>query len=428
MIYLGLLLFFVVEYVRPSSYVPALLPLHLNAIVPIFNFGGTLVTRGTKSLNYILEAGNTWVVFGMLALVGMSVLTADVTEYAYSGFMTVLGYAMAFIVLMCELTTIERIKGVFKVLIVVHLIVAALNPAVFLDPEVRHYIASGFFLGDGNDFALSINVAVPMALYLMTDTRKVIPKILWGAALLGLVAGVVMTKSRGGTLALGAIAFLFWLKSDKKAQTAAVASVVVVLLLVMAPGAYFERMSTIGDTQEGSAAGRIAAWGAGIEMMLSNPLLGVGAGHFGVKYGTEFHPDDARPGEKTAHSLYFLALGELGLPGIGLVLGFFIYNLVAHNQAARAIAQRKIENQASALRLLHAQTASLVAFAVGGAFLSCLYYPHMYVLCGLLSATRRVLALEKDTSVAEEPAPVALTHHWALSGTAAAPGTKRLLR
>ena len=57
----------------------------------------------------------------------------------------------------------------FGVLILVHVILAALTPEMFTDPEDRHYLASGTFLGDGNDYALSVNIAIPLSLFLWSD-------------------------------------------------------------------------------------------------------------------------------------------------------------------------------------------------------------------------------------------------------------------
>src|SRR5690606_24820523 len=85
-----------------------------------------------------------------------------------------------------------------------------------------------------------------------------------------------------------------------------------------APPVYFERLSTITHYQnEGSAMGRITAWKAGTRMALDNPVTGVGAGHFAVSFGTRYRPPEAEGMPwLTAHSSYFLVLGELGLPGI----------------------------------------------------------------------------------------------------------------
>ena len=51
MIYRGLLLFFVLEYVRPTAYIPGLDFLHLNAIVPLAVVG--LSVLGARKVNNV---------------------------------------------------------------------------------------------------------------------------------------------------------------------------------------------------------------------------------------------------------------------------------------------------------------------------------------------------------------------------------------
>ena len=71
------------------------------------------------------------------------------------------------------------------------------------------------------------------------------------------------------------------------------------------------------------------AWKSGIRMAQAHPVTGVGSGHFGVALGTKFRPpefgDENLPW-LTAHSMYFLVIGELGFPGIICLLAILIGN------------------------------------------------------------------------------------------------------
>lgn len=391
MSYVALLLFFVVEYVRPTSYVPALMVFKLNSLIPLAAFGGTLLTgTAAAAKDWVLADCNTKVVCGLLGLVFVSFLTADVQQFAWDRFTTVLGFAIIYWVLASELRTVGRIQGVFAMLVAVHVMVAALNPVMFTNPDERNYIASGAFLGDGNDFALSLCIVVPLCLFLFLNARVVL-RPAWMVCLFLLTACVVLTQSRGGTLGLGAMGVYYWLKNPKKAQTGAMVLVAVGLILVFAPGAYFNRIRTIADTQEGSASGRIMAWGVAVDMALSNPVLGVGAGHFPTKFGNEFRPKDLEgPSMMTAHSIYFLALGELGVPGLAILIYFIGANLSANRRLAIEVRDRH-GTKAIELQLLASTSAAVIAFAVAGAFLSALYYPHLYVIAGLQAAVREVV-------------------------------------
>ena len=329
MIYIGLLGFFFTEYIRPTSYIPALTVLHLNSLVPLSTVAASLVSAGQATIYRMANEPNVKMIAGILALIWLSFMTADVQEFAWNTLSIVFGFSLMTWVIGSEVTTVRKLKGLIITLVVVHLIVAALNPVLFTDPETRHYVTSGAFLGDGNDYSLSINVIVPLCLFLLLDSRRIIVKLLWAGAILVLVAGVVVTQSRGGTIGLVCVGAYYWTKSRRKAQTGFMIVLVVGLILALAPGNYFARMGMISDTTEGSASARLTAWAIARQMAYDSPLLGVGAGHFGVKIGKEYRPTNFAGSGMTAHSIYFLALGELGFPGLILLLSFIISNLRA---------------------------------------------------------------------------------------------------
>jgi len=410
MIFLGLLLFFFLDYVRPSNFLPVLEAIHLNSLVPLGTFFGSLLTRpqATKPASPG-EPSNDAMMAVLLGLIVLSITVGVITERVFNIFTTVLGYAAIYWTLTQQVTTIKRLTAVVKTLLVVHLIVAALNPILFTDPDARHYVTSGAFLGDGNDFALSLNVVIPLCLFLLSESKKARQKIFWTAALLVCITCVVLTKSRGGTIALVCVGLYYWAKSDRKVLSGVGALLVVGLILLAAPPSYFDRMSTIADSQEGSAQGRIQAWSAGIQMAVDAPLTGVGAGHFGFTHG------------KTAHSIYFLALGELGFPGLILLLMIIFRNLTANRRLLKEIAGD--ESAGRERRLLAALSASMIAYATGGAFLSALYYPHLYVLAGLHTAARRLVRERSEVTpkvLAPKPAvvPNAISPEWRGARTA----------
>lgn len=154
-------------------------------------------------------------------------------------------------------------------------------------------------------------------------------------------------------------------------------------------------------------------------MAVDHPILGVGAGHFPVKYGVEYRPPGFGPNEipwQTAHSIYFVILGELGFPGLLVLIIFIGSNLAANRRVVREILERNDQQAITDVRLLACLSASLIAFAVGGAFLTAIYYPHMYVLAGLHAAARR-LVRERHTvlaSVAPAPSESPTPYHLAL--------------
>ncbi len=412
MIYYLVLAFFVVEYMRPGNMLPALNALRLNTVIPLAMLVATSLS-GKVSNGEVLSERNTLIFATLIVLVIGSVVTARITMYAFTAFTVVLGYVLLTWVVARQMGDIEDVKGLFKTLMFIHVGIIGIAPELVLDGQNRNYIPTGAFLGDGNDFALSIDILVPFCLFMIFDAKGIKGRLFWAATLLVLVAAIIGTQSRGGTLGLVAVAIYYWTKTDRKVLTAALAVVAVVGVLGLASPQYFERMNTLSHVEDdGSAQGRITAWKAGTNMMLSNPLLGVGAGNFPPNF-PRFAPGADGVGRwKTAHSIYFLILGELGLPGLMLLLYFVFWNLYENRRLTKEIMKQGLAKSSREVRLVGSLSASLLAFAVAGAFLSAIYYPHMYVIAGLLIATRRIARLaavqaQAQTVPADGSVPVA---------------------
>ena len=102
MVYYGLLLFFALEYIRPSSYFPALNAFHLNSLVPLAVLFGSVFTKKVKMPDVLGSPSAHWIMF-LLFLLVISGLICDVKMYAITVFEMVLGYFFMFIVLKKEI-------------------------------------------------------------------------------------------------------------------------------------------------------------------------------------------------------------------------------------------------------------------------------------------------------------------------------------
>jgi hypothetical protein len=205
----------------------------------------------------------------------------------------------------------------------------------------------------------------------------------WLGALV-LVLAIIATQSRGGTLGLVAVLVYLWWRSPRKLPAMVAIGVLAVGALIFAPPEYFTRMQTMHDTaSDGSAQGRINAWKGAIGMGVKNPL-GIGAGHFGARWGL------------TAHSTYMLAFAELGPLGFWCILMLVLGNLRSNARLRGQLLARGAVNASESLRhsirQLDLLNAAMVGFAVSGAFLSATYYPHVYVLSALLISARLLAA------------------------------------
>ncbi len=422
LLYWWLLLCLFFEYARPSSFVPGLSALHLNSLLPLTLLLVTCFKKdGLRPLDDIFKDKMAKWILIYFGLIVFSIVHARVKMYTITVISTTLGYVFLWLLILRIITSLDRLRGVMKTLIFAHLFLLAMNPQAILNPSERHYITGATFLGDGNDFSLSICILLPMAIELALSAPSRFSKAFWWLILLVLIFAIVGSSSRGGTLGMASVVGYLWLRSPRKGLTIAGVVLAAIAVLAYAPDTYLKRMGTMSNYEEdGSAMGRIHAWQAGINMFVDNPVLGVGAGHFPVSFGTKYRPASATsPRWKTAHSMYFLILGELALPGIITLFVLLIGSVRASTRMRRMMAARLARDRRlpgflnPEDRMLYMLNGSMLGFSIAGAFLSVAYYPHVFVLAALMIVGRRIAQqqLEAPAPVKAEPA----------AGTAAVP-------
>jgi putative inorganic carbon (HCO3(-)) transporter len=394
--YYWLLLAIFVEYARPASYFGFLRVPFLYSVIPILLFVVSCFVKELRPMKEIFADPLAKWILVFLVLIALGATHAPVTFYPFEVFKKTVGYAMLFIMIARIVTTRARMRGLFVTLLFAHLFLIAMNPKVLLEPEVRHYIVGATFLGDGNDFALSLCILIPCMIEVASSATSMLRRLAaWGGVGVLLLA-IIASQSRGATLGMGCVLFYLWLRSNRKALSIAAIAVVGVIVMIYAPKEYFDRLGTIANYQsEGSAMGRVHAWQGAMRMMADNPLLGVGAGTFPQAYGTRYNPTGAPGGWLTAHSSYFLVIGEMGVPGI-LTFLILVFGGVRRNIKVRKVILARAGPEESehppavkeAARMLYLTSAAMIGFAAAGTFLSAAYYPHVFLLTGLLIAAR----------------------------------------
>jgi len=187
--YWWLLLVIAFEYIRPGVFVPVIEATKLNSLIPLILFAVVLFAPGMRPFKEIFaDRAARWIAL-YLGLILLSVPMVEVTLYAFETFKKVFAHFTLFLIIARVTTTSQRLRGIFVVLIVSHLFVLAMNPDVVLKPDVRSYIRGAPFLGDGNDFALSLCIIIPMAIELARAARfKLARVVAWAAVLVIILA------------------------------------------------------------------------------------------------------------------------------------------------------------------------------------------------------------------------------------------------
>ena len=269
----------------------------------------------------------------------------------------------------------------------------------------------GSFIEGNNELALALLMIIPLANYLrvITKERWVKLGLLGAMVLIGVAA--IGTQSRGALVAAAAMVFYFWLRSDKKLVSGVLLSIVVVNTILFMPQSWHDRMNTIQNYEEdGSAMGRINAWWEAFNVA-NDRFLGAGFNHYSAETFALYAPNPADV--HAAHSIYFQVLGGHGWIGFALYMGFCILSLRLSKKITKKTKGKKELSWASLLsRMVYV---SLIAYAVGGAFLSLAYFDLPYHLMAILILTNLIVDRELkkptaskvaiDTSSQEETMP-----------------------
>jgi probable O-glycosylation ligase (exosortase A-associated) len=234
----------------------------------------------------------------------------------------------------------------------------------------------GSFIGDNNEIALALIMTIPLMIYLYQNSQGLWVKRGLAASMILTALAAIGSYSRGGLVAIVAMLMYVWLRSRHKLAGVALLVLAVPLVLLFMPDAWTERMDSIANYQaDGSALGRLNAWAMAYNLARDR-ILG---GGFSMYEPMTFAMYAPNPGDvHAAHSIYFQALGEHGFIGLGLylLLGCLTWRCTAWTLRH----SRGVTSLHWASTLSAAIQASLVGFAVGGAFLSLLYFDMPYYL------------------------------------------------
>lgn len=221
------------------------------------------------------------------------------------------------------------------------------------------------FLSDPNDFSQAIVMCLPLLFGAWRRHRLTRNLVRVGVPAAILVYAAYLTHSRGAVLGLGA-ALLFGMVRKVGRIKAAVlvgAFAIAVVMVGFTGGRDY-------SSGEESAGGRIDAWSAGLQMLQSHPLTGVGYGTF-----TDHH-------YYTAHNSFVLCFAELGLIGYFIWVGLLVLAFKETGAAAALTPPDSEEHRWAVLLRL-----SLIGFMTCALFLSRTYQPLLYILLALCYAS-----------------------------------------
>jgi O-antigen ligase len=196
-------------------------------------------------------------------------------------------------------------------------------PTIWGVPRVSVFRPSGTYI-NGDHLAGFLGMMVPLALSYMLMSRFSHPmKVVFGYCALAMLAGIGITLSRGGILAVSATLFVFCLALlYQRGYWLAVLGILAVFAVVAvvfaaefdAVRVRFERTFSSGHLVDG----RLGYWPVAIHIFEDHPLWGGGPGHFDSEFA-RYRPGTMQRRIGYAHNEYLNTLADWGFTGLAIV-------------------------------------------------------------------------------------------------------------
>jgi len=228
-------------------------------------------------------------------------------------------------------TTVQRLRGIWTAILVAtsFLVIQAVwvyHTQTTAHPQLLEGRLSSYGAYSGaNDLALLLVCAWPIAFKFTDLVSNRFLKFLPVPLLLLIVYADLRTISRGGLIGLALVMTLSMLRGRSLGRLGRWAMLLpAVIIIVMVGGKLLLTRKDVADysVHDESAQRRLDAWSAGLSMLISSPIYGVGSGQF-VDLSDEFGA--GKPIQ--AHNTIVKVAAETGLLGLvcylGIVFGAF---------------------------------------------------------------------------------------------------------
>jgi len=300
-------------------------------------------------------------------------------------FSPLLSYASFLLLFLITLTVVDSLSRLRCVMLVA--IASVAFASLYMIREWQNYhtlyadFRPGWVVGDPNYFTISALLTLPLAFHLMLGSRRPWERVFCAGCSLVTVLAVTLGASRGGFLGL-VVAFLFvvW-HSRARLRNLVMAGALVLPMSVILPISPLGRLLHPSNVDKGAEDSRTVTWKAGLKMMETHPIAGIGLGNFKPLVRGYEQRDEAD--DHIAHNAYIEIGAEMGLPALFVFLGIlFSSYLTLGRVRARAFRARQPFVWQAALGLQAGLLGAAVAiFFVSGQYQKLLWLAIFLSMC-----------------------------------------------
>ena len=380
--FVGLFLFTVVLYIRPYEIFPSLIWLKGIAFwiaIPTILIYIPSQLGIDQKLTFRPRQVNMLLLLFFAAV--LSVPLSSDRQVSWDSLTDYLKVVLMFIVFINVVRTEARLKLLLLLILIVSCVMsfAAVNDyrmGILASNGQRIKGIIGGMFDNPNDLALHLVTLIPISIGLMLSSRAVFKKLFYATCAIVLVAGVVVSFSRGGFLGLVcAGGMLGWRLMRRNKGLLLIAPLIVAAFIALAPGGYGSRLAT---TSDGSAETRTDDLKRSIFIAIRHPVVGVGMGNY-VLFSNKEH---------ASHNAYTQVASELGIAALVFYLLFQIASIKDLREIIRETEPKGPDARYHYLAI--GFEAALVGYMVCSFFASVAFLWYIYYLVGYSICLRRL--------------------------------------
>jgi len=381
--HVGIVLFMIAYYVRPTDWIPGAQTVPLAKITAGLAILGFLVTLLANFGAVIREIRQSKVLVGLLILYFYTWFTVPFAYWRGGSFEIVSSVFSEVIVIAgliyLSTTTTSRLKRILTISILTAVVMSVLAVRSFntlgaaADESTRVTGALGNVFSNPNDLALNVVILLPFCVILGLLKRG-IPRLFWFICSAIMVGGILVSYSRAGFLALLITVVVLCIDLGLKSRVLIILPLVLAVALgavMFLPSTFGDRISTIvnpAKDQTGSAQARGELLRESLYVTARHPLLGIGPGNFDSVSGS-WHG---------THNIFTQLSSEAGIPALLIFLWTLRWTFRGLKQAMASS-----KNNREMTLLLIGSRASMVALIVStffyhAAFQFFTYFPIAY--------------------------------------------------
>ncbi|KQC14458.1 MAG: hypothetical protein APR63_14245 [Desulfuromonas sp. SDB] len=232
--------------------------------------------------------------------------------------------------------TLKSIEIIFNTIILACVVGSVVSIYFFIkNPFIAQLEKLGGFsvrtrgwMEDPNYFAMVLDSVLIISYFMLVKTKSIILKSLYIISIILLIAGIILSLSRGGFFGLICVFLIVLYNERKKKLTWIILSFLIILFFIFFGQDFISRLETLsnfGSSRDESLYGRLQFIKIGIDNIIKSPIFGIGFGDFHESV-THFYAENTVI-YNIAHNIWLQIAAETGLFGLFSYLGIIISSI-----------------------------------------------------------------------------------------------------